>query len=306
MPLHKRIKFLIEYAFFTLGAGVLRVLPWSASIALGRALGRAASYLVWKRFNLTTDNISRAFPSKTRAEVLDIARKSWENIGVTAAECAHAASMNREELLGICAVSNSAEFEKHIATGRGAIVHLAHLANWEIAGLGVHAKYGNVAAVARRIRNPYVDAWMERARQHSGMQIISHKNPFFSCAKWLKKGRILGILMDQNMPYGEVFLPFFGRMASTTPLTALLALKTGLPIFPVRISRENGKIVANFEDPIYPEEGYSDETVYRLIQQLNARIEAWVRQNPHDWLWAHNRWKREGQAPLAAEPAGAR
>jgi len=297
MPLSKRIKFLLEYTVFLCAAALLRVLPWHTSRRFGAALGRAATRVVYKRFKLTVNNIQKAFPSKTHSESVEIARQSWANMGLTAAEFAHASLMNDKELRRICVVSNTARFEEHLATGKGAIVHLAHCGNWEIAGLAVQSLCGKVAAVARHIRNPYVDVWMDNARRHNGMEIIGHRNPFFSCAKWLKKGKVLGILMDQNMPYGEVFLPFFGRMASTTPLTALLALKTGVPVFPIRIYREKGIIRADFEDPIYPDEGYSDEKVYTLVAALNTRIESWITREPGSWLWAHNRWKREHQAP---------
>lgn len=303
MPLSKKIKFISEYAVFLFAAAILRALPWNTARSFGGALGRVASHVVYKRFRLTIDNIQKAFPSKTPAESVEIARQSWANMGVTAAEFAHASLMTSEQLKKICRVSNTARFEAHLAQGKGAIVHLAHCGNWEIAGLAVQAICGKVAAVARHIRNPFVDAWMDNARRHNGMEIVGHRNPFFSCAKWLKKGKVLGILMDQNMPYGEVFLPFFGRMASTTPLTALLALKTGVPVFPIRIYRENDLICAEFEDPIYPEEGYSDEKVYNLVAALNARIEAWITKEPGSWLWAHNRWKRESQAPAQTKTA---
>ncbi|HOX22995.1 MAG TPA: lysophospholipid acyltransferase family protein [Elusimicrobiales bacterium] len=300
MPLFKRIKFLLEYALFLATAWLLRSLPLDTARNLGAVLGRAATVVVYKRFRLTVDNIHKAFPAKSPAEAQGIARQSWANMGVTAAEFAHAATLDKKQLLELFSVTNTELFENHLAQGKGAIVHLAHIGNWEIAGLGVQALCGKVAAVARHIRNPYVDAWMDKARRHIGSEIISHRNPFFSCVKWLKKGKVLGILMDQNMPYGEVFLPFFGRMASTTPLTALLALKTGAPIFPLRVYRKDGKINAEFEDPIYPEEGYSDDKVLRLVAVLNARIEAWIAQDPSSWLWAHNRWKREHQAPQAS------
>jgi KDO2-lipid IV(A) lauroyltransferase len=150
----------------------------------------------------------------------------------------------------------------------------------------------------RHIRNEYLDNWITSVRSRFGLQIISHRNPFFSCVKKIKEGYFVGIAMDQNMPANAIFTPFLGRMAATTPLTALLSLKTQTPIFPARITRnDKNEITVTIENPIIPDKNYSEENLYKLVEKLNQKLEGWIKQNPELWLWAHNRWKREKDAP---------
>jgi KDO2-lipid IV(A) lauroyltransferase len=96
------------------------------------------------------------------------------------------------------------------------------------------------------------------------------------------------------MPAGDLFLPVFNRVCAVTPITALLSLKTGTPVFPARLYRDgHGVIVAQYEPAIFPPEHYSEEGVLELVNRLNAATERWIRAEPAMWLWSHNRWKRE-------------
>jgi len=272
------------------------LLPWDRAVKAGAFMGRAATGLVRGRFELTKENIRRALPELSEAQVRETALKSWENMGVVVAEVLSAAQLGKKELLSRFEVTNPQVLRDLQRQGRGAIVHFGHFANWELAAVGISALDLPVCAVVRHIRNPYVDDMLKAIRTRFGAEVIFHRDPFFSCVRNLKRGKFLGILMDQNCPAGDIYAPFMGRQAATTPLTALLALKLQTPVLPMRVTRANGKLLVTFEEPIYPDTAYSPETMHALIDKLNARLEAWIRAEPHLWLWAHNRWKREGDA----------
>jgi KDO2-lipid IV(A) lauroyltransferase len=83
-----------------------------------------------------------------------------------------------------------------------------------------------------------------------------------------------------------------GREAMTAPAVARLALKFGCPVVPGRIERTGG---ANFrvvlEPPIpHPNSGDPHQDVYEMMLVINQTIERWVRAQPGQWLWLHNRW----------------
>lgn len=296
----KKIRFAVEYAFVRLLALAFSSMTWELCSSSGAFLGALASFLFPGRFRLTVDNIRRAFPEKSAGEAEKIARRSWENMGRTAGEFAKSLTLTRDELLKRCSVENSEKALSYTKSGKGVIVHLGHIANWEVTGITFGAAGLEMCAIARRIKNPYVNSWITALRQRYGGVVIPHKNPFFSSVRALKQGKFLGILMDQNMPNGDVFLPFFGRPAATTPITALLSLKTGAPIFPLRVSRVGGRITAVFEDPIIPSGECTPENTLALIGRLNEKLEEWIRSDPAMWLWAHNRWKRSAEASRAA------
>lgn len=290
----KRVKYYLEYLPLAGGLLLFRLLPWNAAIALGEWVGALASRVVVKRYRVTIDNLTKAFPEKTSAEINAIGRASWANIGRIAAEFIKITDNNKAYALRHCRVENDAAFKAHLATGKGALVHMAHFTNWEGAAIALFASGYDVAAITRITRNPYVDELMRKRRLCFGGELIGHRSPFFGCVKALKRGKALCVATDQNMPAGDLFMPVFGRWAAMSPLTALLSLKTHTPVFPLHVLRdENGVIVARFEEPVVPPEHYSEEGVIETVKILNAKTESWIRQTPEMWLWSHNRWKRE-------------
>jgi KDO2-lipid IV(A) lauroyltransferase len=302
MSLFKKIRFLTEYVFLRLIGLIITVMPYGVMLKLAEGASKICTKIIRKRFNLTIDNIKKVFPAKPQKQVKQIALQSWQNIAQAAVEIIKTTRYTRKQMLEKCRFENMQQLTNHLNSGKGALLHLGHLANWEIIAQTLPLFGFKTAAIARHIRNPHLDNWITQVRQRFGMEIIGHRNPFFSCVKKLKKGYLIGILMDQNMPANAIFTPFLGRMAATTPLTALLSLKTQTPIFPLQVTRQNdGAIRAVFEAPIVPDKTYSEENVYKLTDALNHRLETWIRQTPHLWLWVHNRWKREKDAPKQRE-----
>lgn len=77
-----------------------------------------------------------------------------------------------------------------------------------------------------------------------------------------------------------------------------------VPVFPVRVWREDGNVVSEVMDPVYPPAEYSMDNVRAFTKKLVGYYEDWLRADPASWLWAHNRWKREaeGNAYLEKHP----
>jgi KDO2-lipid IV(A) lauroyltransferase len=107
----------------------------------------------------------------------------------------------------------------------------------------------------------------------------------------LKKGKHLGVLMDQKMNDG-IPVPFFGIEAMTASAIAELALRFDCPMVPVHIKRLGGvKFRIIFEAPLVLERtGNHVDDVQSLMIQVNNKIEGWIKAVPEQWLWLHNRW----------------
>jgi KDO2-lipid IV(A) lauroyltransferase len=106
----------------------------------------------------------------------------------------------------------------------------------------------------------------------------------------LAAGGHLGMLVDQKMNDG-IAVPFMGRDAMTAAV-ARLALSFNCPIVAGRIERLGGAhFRATLEPPITLFRSDDRERdVYNVMVQINAAIERWVRAQPGQWLWLHNRW----------------
>jgi lipopolysaccharide heptosyltransferase II len=95
-------------------------------------------------------------------------------------------------------------------------------------------------------------------------------------------------LSDQHAGDHGVWTPFFGRLASTSPLPALLAKRTRAALIAAgvyTIGRARWRMVFTER---FDETGAS---VAVLTSKINQVIEQQIRRAPDDWFWVHNRWK---------------
>ena len=96
-----------------------------------------------------------------------------------------------------------------------------------------------------------------------------------------------------------------GRIAAFSPITALLAIKMQIPVYPVQVHRTNkGKLVCKVHDPLIPPTEYDPKNVREFTRKLIEFYELCLKESPASWLWAHNLWKREaeGERYLAEHP----
>lgn len=297
MRFQKSPSYFIQYAGLKTACFCLRLLPYQAACALGRFCTTAAAAVMRKRFERSVQDIQRAFPDMSPAQARRAAKDSWRNMGQILAEFIKLSSYPREKVLRFVELRGIDKLHR-AQDNTGGIIHIGHFTNWEAFGLAASADGIFSAVMAQRVDNPYVDEETNRLRHTFGGQTFysNHDaNPFFACVRWLKKGKLIGILTDQNVVASEIFMHFFGRPAAISPITALLSIRLQVPVFPVEVTRENGKLVCTVHDPILPPKEYSQDNIRLFVRRLTDIYEDWIRKNPGNWLWAHNRWKREAE-----------
>lgn len=291
----------IQYVALKFFCVLLALLPYKLAISISRSVIGTTRFLLPKRFKRVCHDISLAFPEKSPQEVKEIALKSWQNMGTIVAESVQLSHMTPDQLKKHCRIEG---LEKVLVADNttGGIIHIGHFTNWEAFGLATSACGIDKAVLAQRVDNPYVDEEINRLRNiFSGHTIYSNNQdkPFFACMRWLKKKKLMGILFDQNVLSGEIWLPFLGRICAWSPITALLAIKMQLPVFPVKVKREtDGMLVCSILDPLTPPSEFSMSNVRQFTKILVEYYEEWMKEDPASWLWAHNRWKREKEGNL--------
>ena len=301
-PLHY-----VQYLGLKLFCELVDLLPYPAAVWLGKHATGAVHFIMRGRFRRMTRDIQKAFPQMTAAQAHEVAVKSWQNMGVIFAEFLKLTHCSKEKFKQHCQIIGAEKLRRHEGT-TGGLIHIGHFTNWEAFGLAASVYGFDKAVLAQRIDNPYVDEEINRLRNiFTGRTFYSNHQdkPFFACMRWLKKKKFLGILFDQNTVSGEMWLPFMGRTAAFSPITALLAIKMQVPVFPVKVTREkDGKLVCHVEDPVFPPAEYSMQNTRQFTKTLVGYYERWLREDPASWLWAHNRWKREdeGNRYLAEHP----
>ena len=295
----------------------VRLLGW---IACAMSPGSARSFgerlgMIWFRVvrirrSTVIRQLGTAFPDWPRVRARDTARRLYRNLGRWAVEFLRLAGppRTRDALMATVTTEGAAAYDEHVAKGKGAIVVTAHLGNWDLAACAQAAAGRKLTVLSRRLSNRGLDRlWMERRRAF-GLDIVDEDTKFETLAALVRRGGTLVLPIDQATPpeRGGVPLDFLGRPAWTTRLPALLALRTGAPIFPVFVdSGADGRHVVRVEDPLSPPEGPGPvaERVLELTRALDARLERRVRAAPEQWLWLHRRWKDLSPASPTSRPA---
>lgn len=299
MRFQKSPSYFIQYAGLKTACALFRILPYNTAISVGRFSTAMAAKIMHKRFERNLCDIAQVFPDKSPQEIHQIALNSWKNMGQILAEFVKLSSFSEEKFKKYVKIRGLEKLQYAQDHKLGGIIHIGHFTNWEAFGLAASAYGMDKAVLAQRVDNPYVDKETNRLRNIFGGKTLysNHDaNPFFSCIRWLKSGKIMGILTDQNVVASEIFMHFLGRPAAVSPITALLAIRMQVPVFPVIVTREQGQIICTVQDPLSAPKEYSPDNIRLFVRQLTDIYENWIKENPDNWLWAHNRWKRQEEA----------
>lgn len=285
---------LVAYGFYA----ILCCLPASwASAMLGWLAVKMGPF--FKAHRIAKQNLQRVFPEKTEADIREILRKMWNNLGRTVGEFPFMASCSEKEFYEKVTIENEDYLKQYFKKGQPVIFFSAHLGNWELAPKTA-AIYGQpLALVYRPSNNPLVEKLVHHVRRHYQSEAIpkglSGARDVMRC---LKQGKSVGMLLDQKMNDG-IAVPFMGRDAMTAPAVASLAKKFKCPVIPAQVIRLDG---VRFKVVIHPplfatESGDSKEDTYQFMLRINQLMESWVREHPEQWFWVHNRWPKD-QATL--------
>jgi KDO2-lipid IV(A) lauroyltransferase len=176
--------------------------------------------------------------------------------------------------------------------GRGMIFLTGHLSNFELAGAMVSQVFP-MAFVAKPLSNPGAEHWVSAIRRSAGLDVLPTHVGVRGVVKRLRAGGTVAMLADQDARRDGVFVPFFGRPASTPAGPAWFSLATGAPIVFCTCARAaDGRLEVRFSPPIVPQGEAGDaEAVRVLTARHTALLEAAVRERPAQWFWLHKRWK---------------
>jgi len=282
-------------------ARAVGTLPVPAALAVGRGLGRGAHAMLGLPRRLARTHLELALPELDALTRDRLVRATFEHAGQSFVELGLWPRIARDPDY---VHGNFAVLDEALAEGRGTLAITGHVGNWELLAATVAARGYALSVVARRVNDERFDALIRRFRGDRGMQILLRDAPDFlaQVREALSRNRIVAILMDQDSRGPGVFVPFFGRPAHTPPGAAVLALRTRAPVVTVFIGRRphRGHLVTFERVSIAPSTGKGQIT--ELTARFTAAIEAAIRRTPAEWVWWHERWRRQ---PSQSGEAGA-
>lgn len=278
-------------------------LPRSVALKLGVAFADAvyALYRLTPYRDFIFGNIRKAYAEQlSPREAHRLARIHLRNVLKAIVELMRFGVIARDGLENLVSWQGKEHLDRVREEGRGVIFASAHFGNWELMGAAL-ANTGVPLHVIVQV--PSKDAFGQlfiEARALVGAKTYANQGPasLRPVLRALKRGEALGMLIDQHGEAQEAFATLYGRPVSVPMGAFFFAEKTGAAILPMFCVRTpDDRHVIHVEPELVPT-GNAQEDARRLYEIL----ERYLREYPEMWLWAHNRWEREGELrPLPEE-----
>ncbi len=268
-------------------------LSFPLASGLGRSLGSLAWALDGRHRRVAMKNLAIAFPGMSEARRQQLARAAFQQVGRTAIEMLWSPSLDRETLAQVTVFEGKQHLDEALAAGKGVLLISAHFGNWELTGVALGHVEVRTNVIAREIDDPQIEALLHRLRTRTGARVIHKQDAVRAALRELRDGKIIAVLMDQNTLADQAsFVPFFGKIAATTRITAQLHLRTGAPIIMGFCVPEGNRYRLVFEPLETAGAVVGDEdAVERLTAAATKHIEEQIRRCPEAWLWIHDRWR---------------
>lgn len=288
----KALQHRIEYILLRGVIGLLSLLPDRTAQGIGASLGRLGYWPLRIRRRQAEENVRRAFPEQDEAWVQRVVRASYEHLGREMVVTLRMPTRTKAEIAAITQVDGLEQADAEYRKGRGLIVTAGHLGNWEMGAAMVAARGYRVDAIVTRQANPLFDDYIVRTRRELGIGIIPRGGATRAATQALAEGRAVAFAADQNANRTGIFVPFFGRLASTHRGAALIAVRTGVAMYiALPIRQADGTYRMKLEPVEFDRSGEVEAAVWRGTAAFTARLEAAIREYPEQYLWQHRRWK---------------
>ena len=285
----------LEYIPVWLLANIMRRLPRPLVRALCIAIALLI-YLLHRRLRrVGMRNLDLAFPAKSRKEKKRILRGVFISLGRLLAEFTLFPRYTKENVSRTVIYEGFQNFAEAHARGKGVVFLTAHFGGWEVSSF-IHSLHGYpMNIVVRPLDNPLLNDLVDGYRTLHGNRSFSKQDYARGLLKALRKGEIIGILMDTNMtPPQGAFVDFFGVPACTATGIARVALHTDAAVVPAFCvwDKPLGKYKMCFEPAIKLVRSGDDEAdAIANTAAFTKVIERYATKYPDQWLWVHRRWK---------------
>lgn len=282
-------------ALYGLGWAGVKKLPEPAAVALGRKIADVA----WKRRGKSVlrleSNLARVVPDAGPERLRELSHAGMRSYMRYWMESFRLPAMDRERFSTDVEFKDEHLLREALATGRGVVVALPHLANWDLAGCWAIGHIGvPFTTVAERLKPESLYDRFVAYRESLGMEVLPHSGgaAFGTLARRLRSGGLVCLVADRDLSASGVEVDFFGAKARMPAGPALLAQQTGAVLLPATLHygdtpKMYGRIHPEVE---VPEAGTRVEKTATMTQAV-ADAFAWgIAEHPQDWHMLQRLW----------------
>jgi KDO2-lipid IV(A) lauroyltransferase len=204
-------------------------------------------------------------------------------------------SQSQQQNLDGFALENGHWLHEARANGTGAIVALPHAGNWDAAGAWVAASGMPITTVAERLKPEELYQRFLAYRRSLGMNIVPASGGEAAPTELLERAladrHVVPLLADRDLSRRGIEVRFFGGRTRMPAGPALLAIRTGAPLYVANLWFEDAGPRGRLVGPLTaPKEGTLTERVAALTQLVADEFEKGIAEHPADWHMLQKLW----------------
>ncbi|AJE39764.1 phosphatidylinositol mannoside acyltransferase [Streptomyces nodosus] len=278
-------------------------LGWSAVKTLpepvATRLGRTVADLAWKRRGKGVlrleSNYARVVPDASPARLAELSRAGMRSYLRYWMESFRLPAWSADRVRNGFEAKDIHHLTDGLASGRGVVLALPHLANWDLAGAWVTTALETpFTTVAERLRPESLYDRFVAYREGLGMEVLPHTggSAFGTLARRLRDGGLVCLVADRDLSSSGVEVSFFGETARMPAGPALLAQQTGALLLPVTLWYDDSPVMRGRVHPPVevPQSGTRAEQTSLMTQALADAFAQGIAEHPEDWHMLQRLW----------------
>jgi KDO2-lipid IV(A) lauroyltransferase len=264
---------------------LLKIIPLSWVYLLGRFFASMVNIFPGRRKKIAVANLRLVFGTrKDEEEITAIYRKCLTRTVTSFVEAMKFCFLPRPVAKGRIEIEGKEHLDAMLKQGKGIIIAGLHLGNFPLLAAKLALEGYPIKVIIKKPRNRYLAQLYIRMTSAVGVGFIDggqRKEAALQSLRHLRSGGIVYIIIDQNPPYPDIMVDFFGYAVPSFKGPVVLALSNGW----------RQKIF--IEKPFALETtGDQERDVANNLARLMKLTEGYIVQYPEQWWWWHRRWKR--------------
>ncbi|MFL6001076.1 MAG: phosphatidylinositol mannoside acyltransferase [Streptomyces sp.] len=285
-------------SLYGLGWGVVKKLPEPVAVRLGRSIAD----LVWKRRGKGVlrleSNYARVVPDASPERLAELSRAGMRSYLRYWMESFRLPAWSEERIKGGFDPKDLHHLTEGLAAGKGVILALPHMANWDLAGAWVTTKLETpFTTVAERLKPETLYDRFVAYREGLGMEVLPHSGgtAFGTLARRLRDGGLVCLVAERDLSSSGVEVRFFGEATRIPAGPALLAQQTGALLLPVTLWYDDSPVMQGRVHPPVevPETGTRAEKTSVMAQALADAFATGIADHPEDWHMLQRLWLKD-------------
>ncbi len=290
-----RTKHIVEYALLRTIAGLVSIMPYRLALSVGWLVAKLASVVMRKKMQHFKKRLESVFgDTHSEQEIKKILWLALRNFCFSGIELLRVPLTSTKRIKKTFADGKPSDLDPYLESGKGVILALTHMGNWELAGISL-ANFGvPLFVIMRSQKNPLVDAYLNKTREATAIDAVKMgSRTIAGVVEKLKQGQVLAILPDIRAKKNPVTVDFLGGKADIARGMAFFARSAGVPILPVHIWRE-GWAKHHWSlssDAVYPDDKIErDKDIERMTKLVMAHFDELIKKHPDQYFWFNKKW----------------